>query len=427
MREFCEDIARRLQNVGGEVFYVGGCVRNVLLKQRGEEVDMEVFHVEVGTLRSKLEEVGTLKGGGESFGIFKFKDYPVDIGLPRFEVKRGEGHRDFEVRLEPFATLREAAIRRDFTINALYLGVLDQVFHDPLCGLEDLKCRVLRHCGPKFSEDPLRVLRAMQLMARFKLSIHPSTLALCRGMKGTSLKGSHHAQQWRKLLFEALEPSRGLAFLKRCNWLRFYPAFAKWGDRDCFKWRCVSERLDAFAAARGGKPETNLQAFVFSRLSKEAVVAEKVAYSLLLLDVPVKEAEDFLVFLAVSQSFQSAVISLIRCLPGVLKLPEGGEALEVKARQLAHCLGGLADLLVLLYFVDVEKASCFFRLAEKLSLLNSAAVPLITGEWLLKIGLEEGPIFRLLLKDCYEAQLKGLFQGRQEASFYLKEELKKHF
>ena len=94
---------------------------------------------------------------------------PVEISLPRTERKTGTAqglHR--RNRSEPPFEL--ASERRDFTINALGLDPLKGKLLDPHNGQKDLEAQILRHVGPAFAEDPLRVLRAMQFIARFDLT-----------------------------------------------------------------------------------------------------------------------------------------------------------------------------------------------------------------------------------------------------------------
>ncbi|NBP90717.1 MAG: CCA tRNA nucleotidyltransferase, partial [Opitutae bacterium] len=75
-------------------------------------------------------------------------------------------------------TPKDAAERRDFTINAISWNPATGEIIDPYNGLADLKAKVLRHVSLKFSEDPLRVLRAMQFAARLQFTVAPETVKL---------------------------------------------------------------------------------------------------------------------------------------------------------------------------------------------------------------------------------------------------------
>ena len=88
--------------------------------------------------------------------------------MPRKEEARGQGHKDFDIFVDPFIGTEAAARRRDFTFNALMQDVLTEEIVDHYGGVEDLHAGVLRHVNDQsFAEDPLRVLRAAQFAARF--------------------------------------------------------------------------------------------------------------------------------------------------------------------------------------------------------------------------------------------------------------------
>jgi tRNA nucleotidyltransferase (CCA-adding enzyme) len=76
----------------------------------------------------------------------------------------------------------EAASRRDFTINAISYDPLTKEIIDPYNGREDLKNKILRHTSDSFSDDPLRLLRAMQFGARFGFDLAPETAELARSI-----------------------------------------------------------------------------------------------------------------------------------------------------------------------------------------------------------------------------------------------------
>ena len=88
---------------------------------------------------------------------------------------------------------------------------------------KDLVAKKLRHVSDKFAEDPLRVLRAMQFIARFKLQCEKATLELCRSLSSEHLPRERVGAEWEKLLLQGEEPSRGLRFLRDCGWIDDYP------------------------------------------------------------------------------------------------------------------------------------------------------------------------------------------------------------
>lgn len=203
------------------LYLVGGTVRDILLGRSIDSVDADYIAVAISLedLVGLLGRLGKLNLVGKSFGVIKFtppEGRTVDISLPRSEFSTGAGHRDFSVRFDPCLPIERDLERRDFTINsmALDLGSFDLV--DPLGGRADLAARVLRVNRPdSFVEDPLRILRGAQFVARFNLEVEAATLALMR--RDAKLLGTVSPERVRdelgKMLLLAERPSRGFIFM----------------------------------------------------------------------------------------------------------------------------------------------------------------------------------------------------------------------
>ena len=129
-----ERIAALVAEAGGRCFYVGGCVRDALRRESVKDLDVEVHGLKPAELEGILDQVGERIAVGESFGIYMLRGHDIDIAMPRREKARGRGHRDFDVFVDPDLGLREAARRRDFTINAMMLDVLTGELQDPFGG-----------------------------------------------------------------------------------------------------------------------------------------------------------------------------------------------------------------------------------------------------------------------------------------------------
>ncbi|MFM7101038.1 MAG: hypothetical protein ACKO3N_07690 [Verrucomicrobiota bacterium] len=210
---------------------VGGCVRDWLLGRAVKDFDVEVYGLDYETLVRALGRWGRADLVGRSFGVVKLSLAPglvVDFSLPRRDSKTGPGHRGFAVATDPGLEPGEAALRRDFTINALLFDPRRRVLLDPLCGEADLRARRLRHTGPRFADDPLRVLRGMQFCGRFRLTPDAGTLALCRQMvpTGPELPVERVREEWFKWATRSEEPGRGLRFLADSGWLVHFPELA---------------------------------------------------------------------------------------------------------------------------------------------------------------------------------------------------------
>ena len=169
---------------GGRPFIVGGAVRDALLGLPARDLDLEVFGLPADGVREVLAAFGPVNAVGEAFTVFKLSglegvEGAVDVSLPRRDSKAGPGHRGILVVGDPSLSLEEASRRRDFTINALLFDPVRGETHDPHGGARDLAAGILRAVDARhFGEDPLRALRAVQLAARFDLTVDPATAAL---------------------------------------------------------------------------------------------------------------------------------------------------------------------------------------------------------------------------------------------------------
>ena len=221
--EICERIAELVREKGGRVFYVGGYVRDELLKLENKDIDIEVHGILPEELFELLQGIGHPRVFGSSFGVYSLDGYDVDIAMPRKEKAIGRGHRDFQIDVDPFIGYENAARRRDFTFNAMMEDVLTHEILDPFHGQEDLKNHILRHVDEQsFAEDPLRVLRAGQFAARFDCQIAEETLELCRGIDITTLSRERVEEELKKALTKGSHPSIFFESLKQMQQLDYW-------------------------------------------------------------------------------------------------------------------------------------------------------------------------------------------------------------
>jgi tRNA nucleotidyltransferase (CCA-adding enzyme) len=204
-----------------DLYLVGGTVREILRGAGTGSLDEDYLAsgIEYDDLVSRLERFGSVNLVGKSFGVIKFtppSERTVDISLPRTEFSTGIAHRDFSVRFDPRLPVEKDLERRDFTVNSMALHVGTHLLVDPLGGRADLEKRLLRvNRRDSFLEDPLRILRGVQLMARLDFTIEELTRADMRS--NVALLASVSAERVRdelnKMLELAAAPSRGFVFM----------------------------------------------------------------------------------------------------------------------------------------------------------------------------------------------------------------------
>ena len=214
-------VAELVREAGGRALLVGGCVRDELCGGHPKDYDIECFGISADDLQAALRKKFELDLVGLSFGVIKLHHCDIDVALPRRETKLGLGHRAFGMEHDPNLSIEEASARRDFTVNAIYRDPLTGEVLDPWNGREDLRRKILRHVSDHFREDPLRVLRGMQFVARFDLEPAPETIEVCRGMTPEGLPPERLFEEWAKLLTKGVKISKGLEFLRAVGWTRY--------------------------------------------------------------------------------------------------------------------------------------------------------------------------------------------------------------
>ncbi len=227
-----KDIPVTIPSSPPRALIVGGFVRDLFLSLFPTDADIEVYGVESSTLEHLLQRLfpGRVNFVGRAFGVFKISlgdGYELDVALPRRESKTGVGHKDFAVEGDPALDPKEAARRRDFTINAILLDPLTGEVIDPWHGMADLEARILRVVDAEhFGEDPLRVYRAVQFAARFELTMEEQTARLLKTMVERGeldhLPPERVTEEWRKLLLKSVFPSTGLVYLRDLGILEKY-------------------------------------------------------------------------------------------------------------------------------------------------------------------------------------------------------------
>jgi poly(A) polymerase len=200
-REFATDVVRRLRAAGHQALWAGGCVRDMLLGREPDDFDVatDARPEQVQTLFKRTVAVGV------SFGVIQVlgpRPLAVEVATFRSDGSYSDGrHPDTVV----FSSPEEDARRRDFTVNGMFFDPIEEKYIDYVGGQDDLQAGVLRAIGDpvqRFSEDKLRLLRAVRFATRFQLKLDPATAAAIRAMAGeiTVVSAERIAEELRKLL-----------------------------------------------------------------------------------------------------------------------------------------------------------------------------------------------------------------------------------
>lgn len=218
MRASATRIVQQLQGAGFSAFWVGGCVRDSLLGREPTDYDIatDARPEQIEQLFSKTIPVG------RQFGVVIVveDEEQFQVATFRAEADYTDGRRPGTVE---FADARADALRRDFTINGLFLDPVNDTLHDWVEGERDLKARVIRTIGDpseRFGEDHLRLLRAVRFAAQLDFEIEPKTLQAVQANAQRITRIS--AERIRDELLKLFQPPhavRGLKLLRESGLL----------------------------------------------------------------------------------------------------------------------------------------------------------------------------------------------------------------
>lgn len=171
-------IAEKIKNNGGNLYLVGGAVRDEIL---GKEIYDEDYCV-TGISAKEFEQLfpeANLRG--KFFGVYDIDG--KEFAMARKERKSGLGHKGFEIEIEKDIKIEEDLKRRDITINSIAKDVLTEKLIDPFNGISDIKNKIIRATSDSFKEDPLRVYRVARFSTTTGFEVEENTLKMMNDLK----------------------------------------------------------------------------------------------------------------------------------------------------------------------------------------------------------------------------------------------------
>lgn len=215
-------VVRRLERAGFQAYLVGGCVRDLLLGGRPKDFDVATSARpdDVRSLFRNCRIIGrrfrlahVLFGGGKVVEVATFRRNPTSV------LGEGESDEDDDLLIRSdnvFGEAHEDALRRDFTINALFYDLDRRQVLDWCGGMPDIQRRTIRTIGEpavRFREDPVRILRAIKFAARLDLGIDPAVYDAMVGSRGELARAA------RPRIFEEILRLMRMGGSHRSMWL----------------------------------------------------------------------------------------------------------------------------------------------------------------------------------------------------------------
>lgn len=238
MLSYCDEkelsLFDKVQKVGKqlncEVYAVGGFVRDKFLKRHSKDIDIVCVGNDVEIIASTLASL--IQGKPEvhifkNFGTAQIKTKDIEIEL--VTARKESYNRDSRKPIVQQASLQEDLSRRDFTINALAMSLNEQDFGniiDPFNGRQDLQQKIIRTpLDPKttFSDDPLRMLRAIRFATQLDFTIDENTWqGICDQSSRLPIISNERIDDEIHKILSSSKPSIGLELLFKSNLFEYF-------------------------------------------------------------------------------------------------------------------------------------------------------------------------------------------------------------
>ncbi len=449
---------------GGDVYAVGGYVRDLVMGTPSEDVDILIVHHSSEDIIQKLTPHGNVDLVGKSFGVIKFtinrKTY--DIALPRKDAPsqaRVRGHKDFLISADPGLPIEKDLERRDFRCNSMALRLLDGRLIDPFDGVKDVRARIIRLTNPNaFPDDPLRVLRVARFSSVLGFSVEPTIYEASREIDLRSLSVERINEELFKILLVSPRPSTGLEELFQLGALRqlfpelyrltlsvqdaiFHPEKDASGHHTVWHHTALTvDQANVIANLTGlgqerklclllaalyhdvGKPVTAQWEFKKGRMvitnNGHDLASERIAR---------KALARLRIFSWNGYNLRKMIPVLIRTHHRLSELWQNRTTVTKKAfNRLAAETEGEIELLVYLDAADRagrkeslvksldRQSRWLLRKFEELNVSRETIKPLVMGRDLIKMGVEPGPRMGKILKRLYELQLDNVFETKAQ-------------
>jgi poly(A) polymerase len=412
-------ILHTLREAGFEAYFVGGCVRDLLLGREPADYDVTTH----ATPQQVMDLFPETYAVGAQFGVVlvpsEDKSGTVEVATFRSDVSYSDGRHPDAVRFSQ--TAREDIERRDFTINGLLLDPITNDVLDYVGGRKDLDARIIRTIGEaerRFGEDKLRMLRAVRFAARFDYTIEPATFGAIQKLAAQIHQVSReriadelnkmltegHARRAFELLDETGLLAQALPEIAAMKGVAQPPEYHPEGD----VWTHTLLLLEGLPAGCSrtlawgallhdvGKPSTFRVAPDRIRFDGHVEIGMKIAEEICRrLRFSNHDTEQIIALIEHHMRFGHVLRMKESTLKKFLRLPLFEEHLE---QHRLDCLASHRDL------------SHYEFLREKLATIPPAVMrptPLVTGDDLIAAGYQPGPQFKEILSAIEDAQLEG--------------------
>lgn len=432
-RELAEEICRVLAKAGHRAYFVGGCVRDLVLGREPGDYD-----VATDARPERVQELFPRSlAVGAQFGVIVVYEDSVEVEVATFRSDVGYSDGRHPDRVIYANSPREDVLRRDFTINGLLMDPRTAEVLDFVGGRDDLRAGIIRGIGApevRFAEDKLRMVRAVRFAARFGFAIEPITLAAIRKLASQvrQVSAERLRDELTKLLTEGAA-RRGFELLDETGLLEvllpevekmkgvkqppeFHPEGDVWthtllmveklpvGVSSTLAWGALLHDVGkppTFTPPSG--PEDRIRfdehVEVGTRMAEE--ICRRLRFSN-------DETEQIAALVANHLRFKDVFQMRPSTLKRLVRLPKFDEHMELHR---LDCLSSHGSL----------EAYEFVRRFLAQTPPEQVRPPrLVTGDDLKQLGYTLGPLFKEILQTVEDAQLEGRLGNREEAIAFIR-------
>ncbi len=422
------EIVKTLVEHGHRALYAGGCVRDMVMGMPSTgDIDIATSATPE-TVRRLFENVIPV---GEHFGVVIVvrRDIPFEVATFRRDKGAADGRHPDSVE---FVNEKEDALRRDFTINGMFYDPLTETILDYVGGGQDIAGKVVRAIGDarlRFTEDYLRMIRAVRFAAKFEFTIEEATWASLRANAAGILRISAERvfMELDKILL-GLHGDRALVQLHQSGLLgvilpeveklagveqpkEFHPE----GDVFAHTVRalsllCAPSQVTAWSVLLHdiGKPATMVVADRIRFSNHDHVGASMAERLLRRLKAPGALLENVYEVVDNHMNFINVQKMRLSTLKRFLSRPTMVDELEVHR---VDCLASHGD---------ISNYTFIKQRQAELSVEEIRPPALISGKDLIALGLSPGPQFGKILGEAYDLQLEEKLTSREEALAWVK-------
>jgi poly(A) polymerase len=435
LKEFAVSIIRTLREHDHQAYLVGGCVRDLLLDREPADYDVatDATPEEVTRIFPETYAVGAQFGVvlvpvGESNGD------TVEVATFRSDLGYSDGRHPDQVRFSNSA--QEDVERRDFTINGLLLDPVANEVLDFVGGRKDLDAGIIRTIGRpelRFTEDKLRMLRAVRFAARFGYTIEPETFAAIQKLSTgidqvsrervrdelTKMLTEGHAREVFLLLDETGLLREVLPEISAMKGVRQPPQFHPEGDVFVHTLLLLQELPHPC-------PPTLAWGALLHDVGKPAtfrVAPDRIRFDNHV-DVGVKMAEEICRRLRFSNNDTEQILALVANHMRFAHVPQMKDSTFKKFVRMPHF-----EEHIELHRLDCQAShgdlTSYNFTREKIAAIPPETIrpaPLISGDDLIAAGYLPGPRFKEILSLVEDAQLEGRLHSRDSAMDYVRRE-----